>query len=73
MECSTLTKFRLYPNITVVNTYNLFYVPLTYLKQPLVEIGKQATEALLKCLQEQTPVTVQVNLNAELVVQKSSM
>jgi LacI family transcriptional regulator len=55
------------------DTYNLFYVPLTYIKQPLAEIGKQATEALLKCLQEQQPLTLQVNLNAEFVVQKSSM
>jgi LacI family transcriptional regulator len=55
------------------DTYNLFYVPLTYIKQPLAEIGKQATEALLKCLQEHQPLTLQVNLNAELVVQKSSM
>ncbi|MEO0044224.1 MAG: hypothetical protein RL329_3672, partial [Bacteroidota bacterium] len=37
------------------------------------EIGKQATEALLKCLQEHQPLTLQVHLNAELVVQKSSM
>jgi LacI family transcriptional regulator len=57
------------------DTYNLFYVSLTYIKQPLVEIGKQATEALLKCLQDQEhqPITLQVNLNAELIVQKSSM
>ncbi len=55
------------------DTYNLFYVPLTYIKQPLAEIGKQATEALLQCLREQQSLTVRVNLNAELIVQKSSM
>lgn len=52
--------------------YDLFYVPITYVKQPLDVIGKQATAALLEKIDAKDQ-KFWINLSAELIVQKSSM
>ncbi len=51
--------------------YDLFYVPLTFVRQPLGELGKQATIALLNMI-DHGDKTTQLNLDTELVIQKSS-
>jgi LacI family transcriptional regulator len=50
---------------------DLFYAPLTYLRQPLKEMGKEATRILLDGLDSSVRVT-QVNMEAELVVRQST-
>lgn len=51
--------------------YDLFYTPLTYIKQPIQEMGKLATKILLETLDTTNRIT-QANLEATLVVQAST-
>jgi LacI family transcriptional regulator len=51
---------------------DLFYAPLTYIRQPLQEMAKTATKILLDCISSNNTVT-QVNMEAELVVRASSL
>ena len=51
---------------------DLFYAPLTYLKQPIEEMGKMATKILLENIDDKKEI-VQMNLEATLVVRKSTM
>lgn len=54
------------------NAYNLFNCPLSYVKQPLQEIGKTSVEMLLKAIAEGSRNTGVV-LDAELKIYESSM
>ena len=51
---------------------DLFYAPLTYLKQPIQEMGKMATKILLENIEKEKEA-VQVNLEAPLVIRKSTL
>lgn len=51
---------------------DLFYAPLTYIKQPLQEMGQMATKILLECIGCNNKVT-QVDMEAQLVVRASSV
>jgi len=50
----------------------IFYAPLTHIKQPLEEMGQMATRILLELINKNNRIT-QVNMDAELVVGKSSI
>ncbi|HEV7620202.1 MAG TPA: substrate-binding domain-containing protein, partial [Flavisolibacter sp.] len=50
----------------------LFYAPLTYIKQPLEQIGKLATNILLNKINKPNNELIQVKLEAELVTRKST-
>lgn len=50
---------------------DLFYAPLTYVKQPMQEIGRAAINILLEKLQNKSKLT-QVRLKGELIVRSSS-
>jgi LacI family transcriptional regulator len=50
----------------------LFYAPLTHIKQPLEEMGKAATKILLD-LMHKTDEIKKVNLQAELVIGRSTL
>ena len=52
------------------DTYDLFYAPLPYIRQPSAEIGKVATRLLIKSLTTSDQFT-QVNLEATLVAPDS--
>ncbi len=51
--------------------YDLFYAPLTYVRQPLQAMGQLATKILLETLTTPGQIT-QANLDASLVVQAST-
>jgi LacI family transcriptional regulator len=51
---------------------DLFYAPLTYIKQPLQEMGKMATKILLENIGSNNKIT-QVNMEPELVIRSSSV
>lgn len=51
--------------------YDLFYVPITYVQQPLNEIGREAVIALLMQMQDKNSI-VQKNLETHLVIRASS-
>ena len=51
---------------------DLFYAPLTYLRQPIGDMGRQAMKILLDSIQKNNMIT-QVNMEPELVVRKSTM
>ena len=48
----------------------LFYAPVTHIRQPLKELGQKATNALLDMIN--TDKTVAITLKAELVIRKST-
>jgi LacI family transcriptional regulator len=50
----------------------IFYAPLTHIKQPLEEMGQMATRILLELINKNNKIT-QVNMEAELVIGKSSI
>ena len=51
--------------------FDFYYCPLTYVKQPLEEISKMATEILITEISEKKFLNKHVCLDAELVVQSS--
>jgi LacI family transcriptional regulator len=50
---------------------DLFYAPLTYLKQPLYTMGQMATNILLENIRDGNKIR-QVEINAELIIRKST-
>jgi LacI family transcriptional regulator len=50
---------------------DLFYAPLTYIRQPLQEMGKKATQILLENITAKNKIT-QVVMEGELIVRASS-
>ncbi|MEP7144199.1 MAG: LacI family DNA-binding transcriptional regulator [Ferruginibacter sp.] len=50
---------------------DLFYAPLTYINQPLPEMGRLATKILIEAIEGNSAIT-QINLPAELVIRKST-
>lgn len=51
---------------------DLFYAPLTFIKQPLEAMAQMAVRVLLDSVQQHTK-PMQVNMQAELIIQKSSI
>lgn len=54
-----------------VDAMDLFYAPLTYLRQPLQQMGRTATQTLLKNMNGDTTLT-QIKMEAELVIRAST-
>lgn len=54
------------------NAYNLFYCPITYIRQPLNRLGQAAVKLLLENLGNEERSTNNIILEAELIIQKSS-
>jgi LacI family transcriptional regulator len=50
---------------------DLFYAPITYIRQPMREMGQLTTKILLDCLCKNNKVS-QVNMQAELVIRAST-
>lgn len=50
---------------------DLFYAPITYIKQPMHEMGQLSTKILLDCIFKNNRVS-QVNMQAELVIRSST-
>ncbi len=53
------------------DSLDLFYAPLTYIRQPLQEMGKRSVDILLAAMERDQPPT-QLLLDAELVVRSST-
>ena len=51
---------------------DLFYAPLTYIRQPLREMGAMATKILLENIASNNRIT-QVDMEPELIIRKSSV
>jgi LacI family transcriptional regulator len=51
---------------------DLFYSPITYMKQPLKEMGQQATKILLENIEKGNKIT-QLNLEPQFIIRKSSV
>lgn len=58
-------------SIDQAESYNLFHTSITYIKQPLLEMGQLATKILLESITKNNTIT-QANLEGELVIQKST-
>lgn len=55
------------------DAFDLFYAPLTYIRQPLAGIGKKAVSLILEKIKSEPNDPVHVLLDAELVVRQSSI
>ncbi|HUQ65262.1 MAG TPA: substrate-binding domain-containing protein, partial [Flavitalea sp.] len=53
-------------------TLDLFYAPLTYIRQPLREMGAMATKILLESIASNKRIT-QVDMEPVLIIRKSSV
>ena len=51
---------------------DLFYAPITYIKQPLQEMGKEAVAALLEMIDTKEKHLKHIHLKGELIVKKST-
>ncbi len=51
---------------------DLFYAPITYIKQPLQEMGKQAVSVLIEAINAKENHLQQIRLPGELVIKKST-
>lgn len=51
---------------------DLFYAPVTYVKQPLQEMGRGAVAVLLDMINKKEEELQQIHLNGELVIKKST-
>lgn len=58
-------------SIDQAESYNLFQTPITYIKQPLLEMGQLATKILLDAIKKNNTIT-QANLEGELVIRDST-
>ncbi|WP_461127092.1 LacI family DNA-binding transcriptional regulator [Spirosoma aerophilum] len=58
-------------SIDQAESYNLFHTSITYIKQPLLEMGQLATKILLESIIKNNTIT-QANLEGELVIQDST-
>lgn len=47
-----------------------FHAPFAYIKQPLPEMGRLATQLLLQCIEKPAAITQQLNLDGELILKK---
>uniref|UniRef100_F4C8Z6 Transcriptional regulator, LacI family n=1 Tax=Sphingobacterium sp. (strain 21) TaxID=743722 RepID=F4C8Z6_SPHS2 len=70
-------KLRVPDDVAVVcfdecDAFDFFYCPLTYVKQPLVEVGQQAVNILLKKINNPEKEEEQVSLASDFVIKKSS-
>jgi LacI family transcriptional regulator len=54
------------------DAFDLFYAPITYVKQNLTDIGRESVRMLLESLEKQTKKTTHMSVEAKLVVRKSS-
>jgi len=54
------------------DAFDFFYCPLTYVKQPLMDAGKQAVKTLIEAMNHRTTEVLQLHLPSELVVRASS-
>ncbi|MGB5819266.1 MAG: LacI family DNA-binding transcriptional regulator [Saonia sp.] len=51
--------------------FDFFYCPLTYIKQPLAELGKKAVKILIDQISDPEQPLKQLNLDAKLIVRES--
>ncbi|TXK48063.1 LacI family transcriptional regulator [Pontibacter qinzhouensis] len=68
-------KLRVPEDVAIIgfdetDAYDLFYCPVTHIRQPMAEIGRNAVQALLKLIDGDDTQT-QLNLEATLVVKSS--
>lgn len=54
-----------------VEAYDLFYTPVTCIRQPLLEMGQLATQILVETIQKNNRIT-QINLDGELLIRAST-
>ena len=52
--------------------FDFFYSPLTFIKQPLVEVGKKAVRILIDQIDNKNMSKSQISVNSTLVIRKSS-
>lgn len=52
--------------------FDFFYSPLTYIEQPLLEMGKKAVQILLKNISDKKSANMQVSIASKLIIRQSS-
>jgi LacI family transcriptional regulator len=52
--------------------FDFFYSPLTYIEQPLLEMGRKAVQILIKNIADKKSVNTQLSIESKLIVRQSS-
>jgi LacI family transcriptional regulator len=53
------------------DTFDFFYCPLTHVKQPIMELGKNCVRILINAIENDSAEIEQVQIEAELIINKS--
>ena len=77
LKCLNALNIKVPDQIAVVgfdetDAFDLFYAPVTYVKQPMAELGKEAVNLLLETIDESN-FQKTVTLNTELIIRQSSV
>ena len=51
--------------------FNFYYCPITYIKQPILELSKRAVNILTACINDNSTPLQQITLKADLILRKS--
>lgn len=54
------------------DAFDFFYSPLTFINQPIADVGKEAVRVLIEQMNSKNPSTRQITISSELVVRESS-
>ncbi len=53
-------------------TFDFFYSPLTFINQPVVEVGKEAVRALIEQMTSKHSIKRQISIGSEIIIRRSS-
>jgi LacI family transcriptional regulator len=70
-------QYRVPDDVAIVcfdesEAFDFFYSPLTYIEQPLLEMGKKAVQILIKNITDKKSLNTQISIPSKLIVRQSS-
>ncbi|WP_448634394.1 substrate-binding domain-containing protein [Pedobacter panaciterrae] len=70
-------QYRVPDDVAIVcfdesEAFDFFYSPLTYIEQPLLEMGKKAVQILIKNIADKKSLNTQISIPSKLIVRQSS-
>lgn len=54
------------------DTFDFFYSPLTFINQPVIEVGKEAVRALIEQMTSKHSIKRQISIGSEIIIRRSS-
>ncbi len=77
LKCINEKGIRIPEQLAIVgfdetDSFDLFYAPVTYVRQPMAELGKASVKLLLNAIENNDAIET-INLDAELIIRNSSV